>query len=285
VTENISMQPDRTTLSGPRRAERAGKDLAHSPVMAVAARLGLAARGVVYLIIGILAIDIAAGGGSSHQANQGGAFVTVASSPGGAVLLAVLAIGLACYSLWRFSQVFVGTPENGKKMGPRLKSLVRAVIYAALFVIAIKVLLSGSTNQDKKSQDWTARLMHNPGGRWLVGAVGLVILGVGALLAYEGITRKFRRQLDLTRLSPRAEQAVTVLGTIGETSRGVVVSVVGLLVLDAAIAADPHKSRGLDGALQTLAQQSFGSWLLGVLAVGLVAFGCYGFASARYART
>src|SRR5690348_7383893 len=108
MTGHISSQPGQELLSGPQRAERAGTDFARSRVMTVAARLGLAARGIVYIIIGALAFDVAAGGGSSHQANQGGAFVTIASSPGGAVLLVLLAIGLAGYALWRFSQVFVG---------------------------------------------------------------------------------------------------------------------------------------------------------------------------------
>jgi hypothetical protein len=284
MTGHVSTDPKHTLLSGSRRAKRAGQDVADSRLTRAAGRLGQAARGVVYIFIGILAIDIAAGGGSSHQANQGGAFATLASSPGGEALLILVAIGLAGYSLWRLSQVFVGTPEDGKKAGPRVKSLVRAVIYASLFATAIKVLVNGSANQDKKSQDWTATLMHNTGGRWLVGAVGVGILIAGGVMAFEGIRQKFRKHLDSERMSQRTEEVVTVLGTVGETARGVAIGIVGILVLDAAVTADPNKSRGLDGALRELAHQSYGPWLLGVIALGLVVFGGYGLALAKYGR-
>lgn len=265
---------------------QARDEVAHSKALKAAARLGLAARGVVYLIIGFLAIDIAAGGGSSHQANQRGAFAEIASQPGGVVLLVLVAIGLAGYACWRYVQAAVGTPEDGKKAGPRAQSLCRAVVYTGLCASAISVLAgSSSSSQDQKSQGWTAAFMHNAVGRWLVGLAGIVVLAVGAALIVEGVRRKFRKHLDTAQMSARTEKAVTVLGTIGTTARGVVFALVGVLVVDAAVTEDPHKSRGLDGALRTLAQQSYGPWLLALIALGLVAFGVFGLAMAKWART
>ncbi len=265
---------------------RAGEQVAHSKALNVAARLGLAARGVVYLIIGFLAIDIAVGGGSSHQANQRGAFAEIAAQPGGAVLLVLVVIGLAGYACWRYAQAAVGTPEDGKKAGARAKSLCRAVVYTGLCASAVSVLTgSASSSQDQKSQGWTATLMQNAAGRWLVGLGGIVVFVVGAALIVEGVRRKFRKHLDTAQMSERTEKVVTALGTVGTTARGVVFALVGILVVDAAITEDPHKSRGLDGALRTLAHQSYGPWLLALIALGLVAFGVFGLAMAKWART
>jgi TRAP-type C4-dicarboxylate transport system permease small subunit len=268
------------------QGRQAGDEVAHSKALKVAARSGLAARGVVYLIIGFLAIDIAVGGGSSHQANQRGAFAELASQPGGAVLLVLVVIGLAGYACWRYAQAAVGTPEDGKKAGARAKSFGRAVVYTGLCASAISVLTgSSSSSQDQKSQGWTATFMHNAAGRWLVGLAGIVVFIVGVALIVEGIRRKFRKNLDTARMSARTEKVVTVLGTVGTTARGVVFALVGILVVDAAITEDPQKSRGLDGALRTLAHQSYGPWLLGLIALGLVAFGVFGLALAKWART
>jgi hypothetical protein len=268
------------------RGRLAGDQVAHSKALKVAARLGLAARGVVYIIIGLLAIDIAVGGGTSQQANQRGAFAEIASQPGGAVLLVVVAVGLAGYALWRYTQAAVGTPEDGKKAGPRAQSLVRAIVYTGLCASAISVLTgSSSSGQDQKSQGWTATLMQNTAGRLLVGLAGIVVFVVGAALIVEGVRRKFRKHLDTTGMSARTEKVVTVLGTVGTTARGVAFALVGVLVVDAAVTEDPHKSRGLDGALRTLAHQSYGPWLLFLIALGLVAFGVFGLALAKWART
>ncbi|HKC26822.1 MAG TPA: DUF1206 domain-containing protein [Jatrophihabitans sp.] len=259
--------------------------LARRPVVHVAARVGLVARGLVYLLLGWLAIRIAVGNGS-QQANQKGALATVASHSGGKALLVGLAIGFAAYALWRLSEAAFGTSAEGNGAGARLKSLVRGLVYVGSCIVAIRFLAgSPGKSQDKQQADLTARLMQHTGGRWLVGIIGLVVLGVGIGMAVSGFKRQFTRELQVERMTPNARKTVIAVGAFGHVARGVVVALVGVLVIAAAITTDPKKSTGLDGALRTLADQTMGRLLLGVIAVGLAAFGAYGLAAAKWART
>jgi hypothetical protein len=258
--------------------------IARRPAVNAAGRAGLVARGLVYVLLGWIAIQIAAGH-SAHRANQKGALATVAAQPGGTVMLIALAIGLAGYALWRFSQAVFGTPTDGRELGPRLKSLVRGLIYAGLCAIAVGVVVgTRGSSQDKQQADVTARVMQHAGGRWLVGLIGVVVLVVGASMAMSGIRLTFRRELDTARMPRRARKAIVGLGAFGTVARGIVIAVAGALVIAAAVTTDPRKSTGLDGALRTLAHQTLGPWLLGLIALGLIAFGVYGIASAKWTK-
>ncbi len=252
--------------------------------MAVAARAGLLARGVVYLLMGWLAIKIAMGQ-RSRQANQKGALADVASHSGGTVLLIALAGGFAAYALWQLSQSIYGTATDGRKTSARLSSLVRCVGYAGLCATAISVLTgSSNTGQDQQQAGLTARLMHHTGGRWLVGVIGCVVVIVGATMMADGLRRTFVKELRIARMEATTRRIVVAVGAIGSTARGVVVTLAGVLVVDAAATADPAKSTGLDGALRTLSHQTYGPWLLGSAALGLIAFGIYGLASTKWTK-
>ena len=256
-----------------------------SPAMTVAARIGLAARAFVYLVIGWLAFQIVLGR-TRQQANQKGALADIAKHSYGVVLLWLLAVGFAAYALWRLSQVAFGVAGEGMKAGPRVQSAVRAVVYAALSVTTFAFIAGRSRQgQDQQQETATAKLMRHGYGRWLVGLVGLIVVIVGVAMIVEGVTRKFETQLKMSELRGGTRKAVVGLGVVGTAARGVVFAVAGGLVVDAAITFDASKSTGLDGALRTLAAQSYGPVLLGVLAVGLIAFGLYGFAAARWAKT
>jgi hypothetical protein len=249
------------------------------------ARFGLAARGFVYLVIGWLTLQIALGH-QTQQANQRGALAEVAQKPFGKFLLVLLGLGLAAYAIWRLSQAAFGTATEGTKAGPRLKALARGIIYAGFAVMTFSFLAGNSKSGQKQQQvALTARVMRHSGGQWLVGIAGAVVVVVGVALIIEGLTKKFVNQLDTTELHGRARTVVLRLGQVGTTTRGAVFALAGLLVIDAAVTFDPKKSTGLDGALRTLAHQPFGPWLLGVAALGLIAFGLYGLASVRYAKT
>lgn len=257
----------------------------NGPVMAGAARLGLAARAFVYLVIGWLAIQIAFGH-RTQQANQKGALADIAGHPAGLVLLWVLGVGFACYALWRLSEAAFGTAADGKKAGPRLQSLARAIAYAALCVTTFAFIAGRSRQGQAQQQETaTASLMKHGYGRWLVGLLGLIVIGVGLAMIAEGVTKKFEKQLRMHELHGVSKAVVVRLGMIGTIARGLVFAVAGGLVLDAAITFRPAKSTGLDGALRTLANQAYGRWILTVVALGLIAFGLYGFAAARWAKT
>ena len=253
--------------------------------MAGAARLGLTARAFVYLVIGCLAIEIALGH-QTQQANQKGALAEIAQHRFGIVLLWALGFGFAAYALWRFSEAVFGTATDGKKAGPRIQSAVRGVVYAALCAMTFSYIAGASrSGQAQQQQEATAKIMKHTYGRWLVGAIGLVVIGVAVAMIIEGATRKFEKQLRMAEMGPSARRFVEWTGTVGTIARGVVFGVAGILVVDAAITFDPAKSTGLDGALRTLANRAYGPWLLAALAIGLIAFGIYGFAAARWAKT
>jgi hypothetical protein len=253
--------------------------------MAALARFGLAVRGFVYVVIGWLAVQIALGHGS-QEANQRGALATVGQHSGGKVLLWVLGFGFAAYALWRLSEAAFGTAAEGRKPGPRVQSLVRGIVYAT-FAVTTFSFIAGTSKQTQSQQQETitAKLMKHTYGRWLVGLVGAIVVVIGLGMVAEGLRRKFEKQLRMNELHGATRTVVLRLGMIGTTARGVVFAVAGALVVEAAVNYDPTKSTGLDGALRTLANRSYGPWLLGVLAVGLIAFGVYGLAAARFAKT
>ncbi len=257
----------------------------NSQAMAGVARFGLAARAFVYLVIGWLAVEIVRGH-SSHQANQRGALADIAQRSYGTALLWIVGVGLGAYAVWRLSEAAFGTATDGNKAGPRAKSLLNGIVYAALCTTTFG-FIAGNSKQGQSQQQvaLTARVMRHAYGRWLIGLIGLIVVVVGLGMIFEGATKRFEKQLRMDELTGTARAVVVRLGMVGTIARGIVFAIAGALIVDAAVTFNPSKSTGLDGALRTLANRSYGPWLLGVLALGLVAFGLYGFAEARWAKT
>jgi succinate dehydrogenase/fumarate reductase cytochrome b subunit len=264
-------------------ARRSARRAAHSPAMHVLARAGLTARGVIYILLGWVAILVAVGH-SAREADQSGALQLLAGKPYGLVSLWLLGIGFVAYALWRFSEAAFGVAGEGNGAGPRLKSLVRGLVYAALAYLTFQVIAGVHSNEATKQQDATASVMHHAGGPWLVGIVGLIIVIAGVALIAQGIRRKFMRQLETSRMTRRERRIVEWLGVIGTTARGVVFALAGVLVIDAAVTYSPSKARGVDGALNALRNQPFGEFLLLLAALGLLIFGIYGLCEARWRR-
>jgi hypothetical protein len=249
------------------------------------ASFGLAARAFTYLVIAWLAFQIALGH-HTHQANQRGALAEIAQNSLGLALLWIVGFGLGAYALWRFIEAATGTATDGKKAGPRLKSAARGIVYAALCVSTFAFIAGTSREgQAEKQSTLTARVMKHDFGRWLVGAAGVVVVIVGIVLIVNGARKKFEEELRTGEMSPTTRRVVSRLGMVGTISRGIVFATAGILVVDAAVSFDPKESRGLDGALRTLADQPYGPWILGALALGLMAFGAFGFAAARWVKT
>jgi hypothetical protein len=240
----------------------------------------------MYLLIGVLSILVATNR-STAETDQWGAMQQLNRGTAGHGLLWVVALGLAGYSLWRFSEAVFGVAgEDRKKAGPRLKSFARGCIYAVIAFMAFQVVTGGGDrSQAGRQVTLTAQVMGHTGGRVAVGVVGAVIAVIGATLVYEGVTRKFEKYLDLSRVSVPTRRLVEVLGVAGTVARGAVFALAGFFVVQAAWDYDPKKAAGLDGALRSLRDTAAGPWLLGVAALGLVAFGLYGFAEARWRRT
>jgi len=266
------------------RASGTARRASDSPAARALARMGLTARGVLYVLIGWVAILIALGN-SSHEADQQGALQLLAGQSYGLISMWLLGIGFAGYSLWRLSEAIFGVTGDGDGAGARLKSLARAVIYGFFAYQAFKIISgAGGGSQAKKQEDLTASVMRHTGGRWLVGVLGLVIVIVGVVLVAEGIRRKFLKYLQLSQVSLRTRRIVEWLGVIGTAARGAVFALAGVLVIDAAVTYKPAKAGGIDKALLTLRNQPFGESLLIVAALGLIIFGIYGLCEARWRR-
>jgi Domain of Unknown Function (DUF1206) len=247
----------------------------------VGGHLGLAARGVIYLLVGVIAASLAVRGRGQH-ADQKGAVTDLASKPFGGVLVAALAIGLAAYALWQFSQVFTGPVGEEDSKGKRLRSLASALIYAGLAVSAVSVLVGSRKSQGSQQSGLTARIMGHSGGRWLIGIIGVVVVVVGIVLMVQGFQASFMKRMK--PLPQGTSRAVRRLGQVGTVARGAVVGLAGVLVVSAAWTFDPKKARGIDGALRTLLQQPFGRLLTGLAALGLLAFGAFGLVEAKYRK-
>jgi len=193
------------------RAKGRARRASDSPAAHVLARAGLTARGIIYILLGWVAILVALGRGS-HEADQQGALQLLAGKPYGSVSLWLLGIGFAAYALWRLSEAAYGVAGDGNRAGPRLRSLGRAVIYAGLAWLTFKVIAGTQGSQSRQQQDFTAKAMQHPGGWWLVGLVGLVIVLVGLVLVGEGLRRKFMKYLRTSQMSPRTRRLVRMLG-------------------------------------------------------------------------
>jgi len=263
---------------------RTANEVAHSDTLTALARWGLASRATNYLLVGILVVALALG--SHHgETDQHGALQETADRSGGAVLVWIIAIGLAAYAVWRLSEAVFGVAGKRDDVGPRFVSLWRAVVYAVIAVNAFRIVLgSGNQNQAGKEQSYSATLMRHTAGRWLVAAIGIALAVFGIALVVKGIKRTFLEKLELGRLSSRTRHLVELLGTTGSIGRGIVFGMVGAFVVAAAVDYDPKKAAGLDGALRNLRDATAGPILLLVVALGLLLFGVYGYCEAVWRR-
>jgi fumarate reductase subunit D len=268
-----------------REAQIGGEKVARSRGFEWLARSGFVARGLIYGIIGILAIKLALGVGGTTT-NQQGALRTIARQPFGKVLLILVAIGLAGYALWRLLHALLGHgPEHSDSSFDRVAALGSGIVYAGLCAIAVEILLgSGSSGGSGSASKTTAGVFGWPGGTWLVGIAGAVLVGIGVYQGYRGISKDFLEDSKTEQMSPRVRKWIDWIGSFGHLARMVVFGLVGVFLIKAAVDFNPDTAVGLDGALAKIANASYGPFLLGVVAAGLIAFGVYSLSDARYRR-
>lgn len=241
------------------------------------ARAGYAASGIIHVVIGWIAAQIALGGGG--DADQGGALGSLRSAPGGPLVLWLCVAGFAALALWHVLEAVV----HADTLQDRVKEASQAGVYAVLAVTALSFATGGGSDGEQRTDDVTTTLMGMPFGRVLVAVVGITVLAVGGYHVYKGLSEKFLEDLRTTG-GGRTGRGVRWAGKLGYAAKGLALLVVGLLFMAAAWQADPDQAGGLDAALKALAEQPFGTALLLVVAVGLVLYGVYSFARARYAR-
>ena len=263
----------------------AGGSFVRSRAFELLSRAGFVARALIYAIIGILALKLAFGYGGTLT-NQQGALHTVANQPFGKFLLTLVAIGLGGYSLWRLVRAWIGHGREGSDSGfERIAAFASGIAYGAMCALAIEILLGAgggaSSGSPKKA---TAGVFGWPAGAWIVGIAGGVMIGVALYQGYRGITKKFLDDSKVAEMPPRVKAWISRLGTIGHLARMIVFGLVGVFLIKAAIDYNPNSAVGLDGALAKLAHASYGPFLLGVVAAGLVAFALFSLSDARYRR-
>jgi hypothetical protein len=251
-------------------------------------RLGHAAHGVVYGIVGLLAARAALGTGGATTDPEG-ALAWIVQAPFGRLLLGAIAAGLAGYALWRFVEAGLhsdGRGEDAKRVAACVWRVVNGLIHLGLALSALGLSpgRGGAVGSDEAARDWTTRLLEYPFGQGLVALVGLVVLGVGVLQLRCAYTASFRGELELAAMTAEQQQLATRLGRLGFGARGIVFLIVGGFLMAAALHARPEEARGLGGALATLVAQPYGPWLLGIVAAGLLCYAAFSLAEARFRR-
>ncbi|MFN2539820.1 MAG: DUF1206 domain-containing protein [Mycobacteriales bacterium] len=237
------------------------------------ARSGLVARGLLWLVVGILAANVALGG--HDQADKHGALATLREQPLGKLLLLLVALAFAAHAVFRGLEAAVGRREWWK----RLWSLIKVGVYLFLAGSAARMLF-GASGGSEDARKPTARVMSWPAGRWCVGAIGVAIVVTGIVMAVRGFRQDFTDKLTMP--SGLMRTVVERAGAVGLTGRGLVYALVGSFLVEAAVRFNPNEAKGLDAALKTLAAQPYGAALLWVAVAALLSFAVWSFLEARY---
>ncbi len=261
--------------------EEMGRQAEQSDWLDTAARLGLVAYGVVHLLIGWLAVQLALGN-REEEASAKGALNELSQQPFGSALVWAVAVGMLLLVVWRVIEAAFGHREedDAERLRKRAGSTLKAVIYGALGVTALKVALGSSSGGG--SEGLTAKLMGLPGGQWIVVAVGLAIIVYAGALVWRGWTEKFAENLETEGKLGYSGAAYLILGKVGYIAKGAALAVVGGLFCYAGITHDADESGGLDGALQKVLTQPFGPYLLIGIGLGIACYGLFSFARARH---
>jgi Domain of Unknown Function (DUF1206) len=258
---------------------------AHSGWLEALTRFGFLGYGVFHLALAWLAIQIAVSHSPTH-ADQVGAFQLLEKQPTGRILLVVVAVGLAAMALWQLLAALLGPTYGSTKSRTtdRLTSAARVIVYGFLLYTDIKVITGTAKSSSSTQENATAGVLAHPAGQWLIALAGVIVFAIGAGMTIYGIKKSFRPKLDLTTAGASTRKSVLTLGQLGYTAKGIAFGIVGAILFHAAISDSATRSKGLDGALRTLAGEPFGTFLLIVVAIGFAAYGIYCFAQSKYRK-
>ncbi|MEG3927115.1 DUF1206 domain-containing protein [Microcoleus sp. D3_18a_C4] len=252
------------------------------------ARLGYASKGLVYFIVGFLAAQAAFSMGG-RTTDTSGALSEIVNQPFGKFLLFLVTIGLIGYALWRIVQTILDPEHQGdkldaKRIAQRIGYALSALGYAGLALTAVKLIMGSGGGKSNTTEDLTAQILAQPFGQWLVGLAGSIVIGVGFSYFYEAYKAKFRRHFKLDEMS-QAEQTWAIrLGRFGIAARGIVFVIIGIFLIQAAKLSDASQTKGLGEVLAILGQQPFSPVILGLVPLGLIAYGIYSVIQARYRK-
>lgn len=248
-------------------------------------RVGYTVKGIVYVILGVLAVNAATGPGDPE--GQQGTFQAIAGTTYGSVLLWIVVVGLAAYALWRLVLAIKDPEQEGDDAEGAIRRVgyvVSAVAYGGLAYSAYKTVTGASDSGQDATEERTQMFLGLPGGKWIVGAIALALLGYGVYEFVRAYKASFMKRLRLEGKAAQNREWVRRAGQWGLAARGVVYLILGGFLVQAALQADADEAGGLDEALTTLQQQPYGPWLLGLVAVGLILYGVYCWVNAAYRR-
>ena len=266
-------------------ARRAARDVQASPLVRALARGGYAASGVVHLLIGLLVLSLAFGG--SGEADQSGALRAIAGAPLGLLALWIITVVLGALALYHLVEGVVlrsgpGAKASAKAWGRRLSELGQGVLFGALAAVAASVALGAHLDGNETAEAASRGVLSLPGGPVLLGAVGLGVAGGGVAFGVMGVLRSFEKKMTIPR--DGVGPFVKGLGVVGYLAKGVALTIVGVLLVIAAVTADPSQAGGLDAAFDALHAVTLGPVIVAAVGVGFVAYGVFLFFRARYAR-
>ena len=263
------------------------KRAAENPFLALLERLGYVVRGALYAVMGLLALGVALGIVGGQTTDLSGSLVFLNANPVGKLLLVVVVVGLASYSLWGFIRAIYDPLHRGKGASgyaARLGFVSSAVSYAAIVFLAIQLLAGSSGGAGNSTQKTVAAILVHPGGGWLTVIIGLVAIVVGLGQFLEAYRATFKEDLKGAEMTDSERVNVIRLGRFGMFARGVTFVVLGWFVVQAGIHHNPAEAQGFGGAFAFLLAQPFGRVILGIVALGFVALGLHSFACARWIR-
>ncbi|MBM0744811.1 DUF1206 domain-containing protein (plasmid) [Phormidium sp. CLA17] len=274
--------------SQPQNLHQQAQRVAAHPWVEKLARFGYAAKGTVYFVVGLLAAQTAIGSGGETTSTSG-ALEEIVAQPFGKVLLGLIAIGIMGYVFWRLVQTVLDPEHQGEKLSlkrvaQRLGYAVSAISYGSLVLTAIGLLFSLGEGEGNSltTEDWTARFLSQPFGQWLVGLAGGLTVIVGLYHFYNAYQAKFMQKFKQHQMSPTEHKWTKRAGQFGMAARGFMFGLIGIFLILAAWQSKASQARGFGGVLATLEHQPFGSWLLGIVALGLIAYSIYALVEARY---
>ena len=265
------------------------------PSLVTLAKAGWVAKGVVYTLVGILAVRIVVNGftrddtsGAQDEASQSGAIGEIAESSLGTLALWLVAVGLGLYVVWRLVSIALPAENSASAWATRAGYVVSVIVYISLAWTAISLARhhgSGAAeSEDSKVEGFTRDMMEASGGRWIVGMIGAAIVGIAVYFGYKGISASFRDELEPGGVGPVSQHTIVRLGQVGWVGRGVMMLLVGWFLIQAAVNVNPDEARGLDGALREATSTTAGGFLAAIAAFGLIAYGVFCGVSAPRAR-
>jgi hypothetical protein len=252
------------------------------------AQAGLTAKGIVYCLLGVLTFMAACriNGTSERNTDKGGVFDFVLKQSGGQVMLAVIALGLFCYCVWRFIEAFADTEHKGKDakgLSSRGRYLLSGLVYGSVAVQAVSMLLSGRKGSGDQKQDLAQELLNKPYGEWLAGIGAAILIGIGIYQIWYGLSEKYRKHVEGAGHAEYRDALLTA-GKVGYVARGIVWLLIGWLFAKAALHSNAAEAGDTSKAFAFLHGASYGTYLLGAVGVGLVCYGVFSFVRARYER-